>query len=180
MVLSRTSRTPKYTGTRLVIDCPNCGANVRHDGRGEHARCTFCGTQFVLPARLSRTELELEREQLLARESERAQQIKEANARGMEDYLLPPIGCCGIYFGLFVLGSMLLGALGLKTQEKYGTWVAAIAIGAALVGVVLIIWRRERKRTQRVVALEREWTTDRELRQKRLREIEAELEALET
>jgi DNA-directed RNA polymerase subunit RPC12/RpoP len=164
----------------LVIDCPNCGANVRHDGRGEHARCTFCGTQFVLPVRRSRTELELERDQLLARESERAQQIKEANARGMEDYLLPPIGCCGIYFGLFVLGSMLLGAIGVKASEKYGTAVAAISIGAALIGVVLIIWRRERKRTQRVVALEREWTTDRELRQKRLREIEAELEALET
>ncbi|HEX6097836.1 MAG TPA: hypothetical protein VF432_16035 [Thermoanaerobaculia bacterium] len=163
----------------MVIDCPNCGANVRHDGRAELARCTFCGTQFVLPARRSRAELELERDQLLARERERAEQIKEANARGVEDYLLPPVGCCGIYFGLFVLGSLLLGFLGLKESEKYGTAVAAIAIGAALAGVVLIIWRRERKRTQRVVALEREWTTDRELRQKRLREIEAELEAME-
>jgi DNA-directed RNA polymerase subunit RPC12/RpoP len=163
----------------LVIDCPNCGANVRHDGRAELARCTFCGTQFVLPVRRSRTELELERDQLLARERERAGQIREANARGVEDYLLPPVGCCGIYFGLFVLGSLLLGVLGLKESEKHGTAVAAIAIGAALIGVVLIIWRRERKRTQRVVALEREWTTDRELRQKRLREIEAELEAME-
>jgi hypothetical protein len=162
----------------LIIDCPNCGANVGHDGRGELARCMFCGTQFILPVRRSRTELELERDQLLARESERATQIRDANARGMEDFLVPPIGCCGIYFALFVLGSLLLGILGLKESKPHGTAVAAIAIGAALIGVVLIIWRRERKRTQRVVALEREWTTDRELRQKRLREIEAELEAL--
>jgi hypothetical protein len=41
--------------------------------------------------------------------------------------------------------------------------------------VVLIIWRRERRRTERILALEREWRTDRELRQKRLREIEGEL-----
>jgi tRNA(Ile2) C34 agmatinyltransferase TiaS len=34
----------------------------------------------------------------------------------------------------------------------------------------------ERRRTRRVVELEREWTTDRDLRQKRLREIEAELD----
>ncbi|HET8775811.1 MAG TPA: hypothetical protein VFP80_18585 [Thermoanaerobaculia bacterium] len=162
----------------MIIDCPNCGANVRHEGRGELARCTFCGTQFLLPVRRSRTELELERDQLLARESERAAQIKEANARGVEDFLVPPIGCCGIYFALFVLGSLLLGVLGLKESKEYGTAVALIAVGSALAGVVLIIWRRERKRTERVVALEREWTTDRELRQKRLREIEAELEAL--
>jgi DNA-directed RNA polymerase subunit RPC12/RpoP len=160
----------------LVIDCPNCGANVRPDGRGERARCTFCGTQFVLPVRRSRAELELERDQLLARESERAAQIKEAGARGVEEYLLPPMGCCGIYFGLFVVGSLILGAIGLKESETHSTAVAAIAIGAALIGVVLIIWRRERRRTQRVVALEREWITDRELRQRRLREIEAELE----
>lgn len=120
----------------------------------------------------------MERDQLLARESERAAQIKEANARGVEDFLAPPLGCCGIYFALFVLGSLLLGVLGLKESKPHGTAVALIAIGSALIGVVLIIWRRERKRTQRVVALEREWTTDRELRQKRLREIEGELDAL--
>ena len=121
----------------------------------------------------------MERDQLLARESERAEQIRQANLRGVEDFVVPPVGCCGIYFGLFVLGSMILGALGLKESKEHGTAVAAIAIGAALIGVVLIIWRRERRRTERVLALEREWRTDRELRQKRLRELEAELKALE-
>lgn len=162
-----------------VRDCPNCGANVRVGEGAELARCRFCGTQVEVPVRRTRTELELERDELLAREHERAAQIRQANARGVEDYLLPPIGCCGIYFGLFVVGSLLLGALGLKESEKHGTAVAAIAIGAALIGVVLIIWWRERRRTQRVVTLEREWTTDRELRRKRLRQIEAELEAME-
>jgi hypothetical protein len=162
----------------LVIDCPNCGANVRHDGRSQFARCRFCDTQFAIPAHRSRAELEMERDQLLARERERETELKEARSRGVEDYLIPPVGCCGIYFGLFVVGSLLLGYLGLEESEKHGTLVAVIAIAAALIGVVLIIWRRERKRTDRVLTLEREWTTDRELRQKRLREIEAELDAL--
>ena len=162
----------------MTIDCPNCGANVQHDGRAERARCTFCGTQFVIPLRRSRTELEMERDQLLAREDERLAQMQEAKTRGAGDYLTPPIGCCGIYAGLFLLGSLLLGVLGLKGSEKASLTVAVVAIGAALIGVVLIIWRRERRRTERIVALEREWTTDRELRQRRLREIEAELKAM--
>ena len=159
-------------------DCPNCGANVPHDGRAQFARCPFCRTQFAVPARRSRAELEMERDQLVAREGEREAELKEVRARGVEDFLIPPVGCCGIYFGLFVAGSLLLGVLGLKGSERHGTLVAVIAISAALIGVVLIIWRRERKRTDRVLTLEREWTTDRELRQKRLREIEAELDAL--
>jgi hypothetical protein len=162
----------------LTIDCPNCGANVRHEGRAERARCTFCGTQFAIAFRRSRAELEMERDQLLAREDERVAQLKEAKARGVADFLTPPIGCCGIYFGLFVVGSLLLGVLGLKGSERAGLTVAAVAIGSALIGVVLIIWRRERRRSDRVAALEREWTTDRELRQRRLREIEAEMEAM--
>jgi hypothetical protein len=148
----------------LTIDCPNCGANVSHEGRAERARCPFCGTQFAIAFGRSRAELEMERDQLLARENERVAQMKEVKTRGVADFLTPPIGCCGIYFGLFVLGSLLLGVLGLKGSEKAGLTVAGVAIGAALVGVVLIIWRRERRRTERIVALEREWTTDRELR----------------
>ena len=45
------------------------------------------------------------------------------------------------------------------------------------IGVVLIIWRRETLRRRRIAALERERTADRDLREERLREIEAELEA---
>jgi ribosomal protein S26 len=160
----------------MVRDCPNCGANVRDDGGGDFARCRFCGTQIEIPRAVSRGELETEREQLLAREREQAARIKEANARGVPDFVVPPVGCCGIYFGLFVVGSLILSALGLKGAEPHTTVVAAIAIGAALLGVVLIIWWRERRRTRRVVELEREWTTDRDLRQKRLREIEAGLD----
>ena len=121
----------------------------------------------------------MERDQLLAREHEHKQQAWLAKKRGIEDFLYPPIGCCGIYFGLFIVGSLLLGALGLKESERHGTLVAAIAIGAAAIGAVLIIVRRETRRKERVVTLEYEWTTDRELRQRRLREIEAELEALD-
>ena len=157
-------------------ECPNCGANIGSDG--EVSRCRFCGTQISTPRAPSRAALEAEREQLLAREREHAEGLKNAKARGPADFLAPPIGCCGIYFGLFVVGMMILGALGLKESQRHSTAVAAIAIGSALIGVVLIIWRRERQRTERVVSLEREWSTDRELRQRRLREIERELEAL--
>ncbi|HEV7240180.1 MAG TPA: hypothetical protein VGQ36_13150 [Thermoanaerobaculia bacterium] len=158
-------------------DCPNCGADLRHDG--DLAHCRFCGTQLALPGRAaSLRELEMERDQILAREQEKEAQIKLERRRGVGDFLVPPIGCCGIYFGLFVVGSLILGAIGAETQKKYGTAVAGIAIGAALLGVVLIIWRREKRRTERIVALEREWTTDRGLREKRLREIESELELL--
>ncbi|MGZ5433161.1 MAG: hypothetical protein ACXW5U_11165 [Thermoanaerobaculia bacterium] len=158
--------------------CPNCGANVRHDGRAEFARCTFCGTQVVIPVRRSRTELETEREQLYARESERDARMQEAKTRGVEDFVVPPVGCCGIYVGLFVVGSLILSAIGLKGSKEHTTAVAGIAIAAALIGVVLLIWRRESRRRERVLSLEREWKNDRELRQKRLREIEGELEAL--
>lgn len=161
-----------------TISCPNCGANVPHDGRAENARCTFCGTQFVLPARRSRAELETERDQLLARESERDARMQEAKTRGIEDFMVPPIGCCGIYAGLFVVGAMILGALGLKASKPHTSAVAAIAIGGALLTAVLLIWWREKRRRERVLSLEREWKNDRELRQKRLREIEAELQAL--
>lgn len=158
-------------------DCPNCGADLRHEG--DLAYCRFCGTQLAMPGRaVSRSELEAERDQLLAREEEKKAQIKLERRRGIGDFVVPPVGCCGIYFGLFVVGSLILGAIGVEAQKKYGTAVAAIAIGAALVGVVFIIWRREQQRTERIVALEREWSTDRGLREKRLREIETELELL--
>ena len=158
-------------------DCPNCGADLRHDG--DLAHCRFCGTQLMMPGRAaSRRELETERDQILARESEKEAQIKLERRRGVGDFLVPPIGCCGIYFGLFVVGSLILGSISAKVKEQYGTAVAGIAVGAALLGVVLIIWRREKRRTDRIVALEREWGTDRGLREKRLREIETELELL--
>ncbi len=121
------------------VDCPNCGANVPDD------RCRFCGTEISVSHR-----------QALEREREWDARIAEASKRGWEDYVLPPIGCCGIYFGLFVVGSLLLGALGLKGEKDYGLVVAAIAIGAALLGAVVIIWRRETRRRQRVVELERD------------------------
>ncbi len=157
-------------------DCPNCGANIQYDGN--FARCRFCGTQITIPRATSRRELDLEREQLLALEREQEARIREANRRGVEDFVVPPVGCCGIYFGLFVVGMLILGALGLKESKPHSTAVAAVAIGSALIGVVLIVWRRERRRTERVVALDREWAKDRELRQRRLREIASELEAL--
>jgi len=163
----------------ITHDCPNCGASLRLDGTDDLARCRFCGTQIELPGRaVTRNELEMERDQLLALEQQEAAQIRQERRRGVGDFLLPPVGCCGLYFGLFIVGSLILGSLGLKDAEPHSTIVAAIAISAALVGVVLIIWRRERRRTERIVAAEREWTTDRTLREKRLREIEAELEAL--
>ena len=118
-------------------DCPNCGANISGD------RCRFCGTEIDVHGHRER-------------EQEWDARITEASRRGWEDYLLPPIGCCGIYFGLFVVGSLILGAIGLKGSDKHSTAVAAIAIGAALIGAVVIIWRRETRRRQRVVELERD------------------------
>lgn len=167
----------------MIIEhsCPNCGASLRDAGANDYTSCRFCGTHIELPrARrtASRRELEAERDQILARESEWDARIKEANARGAEDYIVPPVGCCGIYFGLFVVGSLILSAIGLKESKEHGTAVAAIAVGAALIGVVLIIWRREARRKERVVMLERERIADRHLREERLREIEAALDAL--
>jgi hypothetical protein len=158
--------------------CPNCGANIRDDGVSDFLRCRFCETQItVVRTRwVSRAELEAEREQLLARERDADARIRQAGTRGVEDFLVPPLGCCGLYFALFVVGMLILGAMGLKESEPHTTGVAAIAIGAALVGVVLIIWRRETRRRERVVALERERAVDRELREERLREIESALE----
>ena len=159
--------------------CPNCGANVPDAGVGESGQCPFCGTQVEIPhARraATRRELEREREQILARDSEWLSRIKQAGSRTVEDFVVPPVGCCGIYFGLFVVGSLILSAVGLKASKEGGTAVAAIAVGAALVGVVLIIWRRERRRAEQILSLERQRTADRDLLEERLREIEAELE----
>lgn len=128
-------------------------------------------------ARPSRRSLETERDEIVARESELDVRIKEASARGVEDFVVPPVGCCGIYFGLFVVGSLILAAVGLKESKEHATAVAAIALGAALVGVVLIIWRRETRRRERIVALERERTAGRARNEQRLREIDAELAA---
>lgn len=160
--------------------CPNCGASVPDDGVNDSVRCRFCGTHVTFPHRRrasSRRELEAEREQLLARENDWETRVREAGKRGVEDVVVPPIGCCGIYFGLFVAGSLILSAFGMKNQ--YGTAVAGIAVAAAIIGAVLIIWRRETRRRKQVVTLERERITDRALRDERLREIEAELETLD-
>jgi DNA-directed RNA polymerase subunit RPC12/RpoP len=162
-------------------DCPNCGANIRDDGVSDFVGCRFCGTRVAIPRvrrAASRRELEAERDQILARENEWGARLKQANAHGLEDFIVPPIGCCGIYFALFVAGSLILSAIGVQASRQYGTAVAGIAVLAALIGVVLIIWRREARRREGVVALERERTADRGLREERLREIEAELEAL--
>ena len=160
-------------------DCPNCGANIRDDGVSDFIRCRFCGTNIAVPRvrRVSRSELETDRDQILARESEWVVRIREAGKRGVADFVVPPVGCCGIYFGLFVVGSLILTAIGAEVAKRYGTVVAAIAIGGAIIGVVLIIWRREVNLKQRVAALERERTADRHLREERLREIESELES---
>lgn len=120
----------------------------------------------------SRRALETERDQILARGSEWDTRIREAGKRGAEDFLVPPVGCCGIYFALFVVGTLLLSVFGVKASKDYGIVVAAIAIGAALVGVVLIILRREARRRERIFALEREQTEGRARNEERLREIE--------
>ncbi len=125
----------------------------------------------------SRAELELEREQILARESEWDVRIKRT-ARGVEDFIIPPMGCCGIYVALFVVGSLILTAFGVKDSKEPRAVVAGIAIVAALIGVALIIWRREGRRREMRLALEREWAADRDVRQQRLREIAAELDVL--
>ena len=167
--------------TARESDCPNCGANVFDDGVSNSARCHFCGTFVSFPRirhAASRRELEAERDRILARTSEWDARIKQAGARGAEDFLIPPIGCCGIYFGLFVVGSLILSAAGLKASKEWGTGVAAIAVLAALIGVVVIIWRRESRRREQVVALERERVTQRHTDDERLREIAAELEGM--
>lgn len=161
-------------------DCPNCGANVRGDAR-DFVRCRFCGSHITIPRApraSSRRELEEERSRILARESEWAERIQQTSKRGVQDFVVPPIGCCGIYFGLFVVGSLILSAIGAKASKPYGTAVVAIAIGAALVGVVLLIWRRETNRREAALATERERIADRGLREERLREIEAELDSI--
>ena len=126
-------------------DCPNCGASVHDDGVSETLRCHFCATDIGVRHR-----------QIRSQQQDWDARIAEANKRGLEDFLLPPIGCCGIYFGLFVIGSMILTAIGKEVAKQYGTAVAAIAVGAALIGAVLIIWQRETRRRKRVVELERD------------------------
>ena len=135
----------------------------------------------MLPHRvreMSRKELERERDDILARETEWDARIREAGKRGIEDFIVPPIGCCGIYFALFVAGSLILSAISKAAAKQYGTSVAAIAIISALIGVVLIIWRRENRRQNRLLMLERERHSDRELREERLSEINARLESI--
>jgi hypothetical protein len=162
-------------------DCPNCGAGLRHDGVSDFIRCTFCGTEVVLPGArhaLTRAELELEREQILAREKEQDERIRQMNARGVEDFLVPPFGCCGIYVALFVVGSLILAAAGLKGSKNHVAAVAGIAIAGALAGLTVIVWRREKRRRDLAAALERERASDLDLRRKRLREIDAALQVL--
>lgn len=86
-------------------------------------------------------------------------------------------GCCGIYFGLFVVGSLILSAIGVNASKRYGTAVAGIAVAAAIIGAIAIVWLREKRRTERVVALDRDRAADRHVHDERLREIEAELGA---
>lgn len=177
-----TSFAANWAAMTASRDCPNCGANVRDDGASTSVRCRFCGTHVTIPRQrrtASRAELEAERNQILTHESEWDARIKRTNARGVEDFIVPPIGCCGIYFGLFVVGSLILSAIGVKASKEYGAAVAGIAVLASLVGVVVIIWRRETRRRLQVVALERERSADRHLREERLREIEGELGELD-
>jgi hypothetical protein len=141
----------------VARDCPNCGANLRDDGTRDLVVCHFCGTHVPLPSRrpaLSRRELELEREQILARELEWPARVKEAETRGPQDYLVPPIGCCGIYFVVFVVGSLILSAIGASASKQHGTAVAVAAIVGALAGLGLIVWRRNVQRRKRIAALE--------------------------
>ncbi len=160
-------------------DCPNCGANVRDDGESEIIRCRFCGTDVAIPRMRrapSRAALEAERDQLLSRENELGIRIKQAGARTVEDYVVPPIGCCGLYFALFVAGALILSALGLKDSKEHVRIVGGIATLAAVVGLPAIIWLREKRRRARVAALEREHIVDRRLRDERLREIAQQLD----
>ncbi|HJQ37437.1 MAG TPA: hypothetical protein VKB93_09885 [Thermoanaerobaculia bacterium] len=161
-------------------DCPNCGANVRDDGDSEVVRCRFCDTDVAIPRMRrapSRAELEAERDQILSREHELGARIKQAGARSLEDYVVPPIGCCGLYFALFVAGMLVLTSLGLKDSKEHVRIVGGVATLAALVGLPAIIWLREKRRRARVDALERERTADRDLRDDRLREIAQQLES---
>lgn len=163
-------------------DCPNCGANIADDGVSETARCRFCGTEIEIPRKrraATRRELEAERDLILARDAEWQARMKETSRRGVEDVLVPPIGCCGIYFALFIVGSLILSAVGLKASEKHSTGMAAIVLAAAIIGAVLIIWRRETRRRERVLALERERLADLSYREERLRAIDEELKTLE-
>jgi uncharacterized Zn finger protein (UPF0148 family) len=165
----------------VARDCPNCGASLRDDGTRDLVVCHFCGTHVTLPKRrpaLSRRELELERAQIVAREQEWAARVKEAEARGPQDYLVPPIGCCGIYVAVFVVGSLILSAIGMSASKQHGNGIAILAIVTALAGLGLIVWRRNVQRRKRIAALESAWTADRHLREERLREIEADLAAL--
>lgn len=127
---------------------------------------------------LTRAELEAEREQLLAREKEQDERIRQMNARGIEDFLIPPFGCCGIYLALFIVGSLILTAAGLKGSKNHAVAVAGIAIVGALAGLIFIVWRREKRRRDLAAVLERERASDRDLRERRLREIEAALQVL--
>lgn len=163
-------------------DCPNCGANVRDDGESDVVSCRFCGSDVAIPRlrrATSRRELELERDQLRARDAEWSTRIQTAGKHGPADFLAPPIGCCGLYFGLFVIGSLTLTAMGLKESSPHMRVVAVIAIAAALIGAVLIIWRREVARKKRVASLEEERNADRHLREKRLREVESQLSSID-
>src|SRR5690349_21026561 len=140
-----------------TIECPNCGASLSTNDLTDAARCRFCGTHVVIPRhhRLpSRARLEEERAKLLARDQEWNDRIKRAKSRGVEDIVIPPVGCCGIYFLLFVIGSLILGAIGLKESKEHGLMVATIAIVASVVGVIAIIVRRESNRRERIVLAE--------------------------
>ena len=160
-------------------DCPNCGASVRDDGDSEITRCRFCGTDVTIP-RLrhapSRAELEAERDRILGREREWDYRIKQAGARTVEDYVIPPIGCCGLYFASFVIGMLVLSALSIQESKEHVHVVGVVAILAALIGLPAILWLREKRRRARVDALERERTGDRALRDERLREIARQLD----
>jgi hypothetical protein len=163
-------------------DCPNCGANLHDDGVSEFIHCRFCGTQITLPRQrraATRAALEQERDQLYAREAEWDARLRQAGSRGAEDVIVPPVGCCGIYFALFVAGSLILSAIGLKDSQVHGRIVAAVAIVSALIGAVLILWRREDRRRERIATIERDRNAERALREDRLSEIDAQLRELD-
>lgn len=164
-----------------TLECPNCGATIQDDGVSETVHCRFCGSNVVIPRTrraASRKQLELEREQILNRDREWDRRFADANARGASDYIVPPAGCCGIYVLCFVVGSLILGTLGLQESKQHELTVATIAICSALGGFVLILLYREQKRRTRFAALERDRAAERTARDARLREIERELASL--
>ena len=152
-----------------AYSCPNCGASLRI---GEAiALCTFCGTEVDVP-RPSRKELEVERRQIHDQANEWRLRLERAGLRSPRDLLVPPLGCCGIYVVLFLVGSLVLATIGRSEWKEARTAVAVIAIVSAVGGAVMLFIRSEAQRRSRIAALEAERTAERARDEARLREID--------